>query len=264
MEQDPKLPQPEITQTNPAVETVHATSATANLHWTTVVKVRLQLFFQAIKPHWFQFLLLAILSGNIGAVYATTDFCQAYMAGTAPYNIYYESSYTVSTSFLVSFGAVKAVCNLITGMLADRVGRRFMHALGWAFGILLPVMIIAGKNWPTMVAADVFLGVQQGLSWTSAVFMLIDYATRRNAGVGVGVSEFPILQPASSMCRHAWPQCKQHGHYAQYCIPCWSAQSRICAMHTPPRLANVCSMCLCRPNHLHEINLSQSCNAVQT
>ena len=194
MEQDPKLVQPEAARPQ---ETVPVSDA--KLRWTTVVKVRLQLFFQAIKPHWFQFLLLAILSGNIGAVYATTDFCQAYMAGTAPYNIYYESSYTVSTSFLVSFGAVKAVCNLITGMLADRLGRRFMHASGWAFGILLPVMIIAGKNWPTMVAADVFLGVQQGLSWTSAVFMLIDYATRRNAGVGVGVSEF--LWSATSLVK---------------------------------------------------------------
>lgn len=163
-----------------------------HLHWTTVVRLRLVLFGRAVRPHWFQVLLLAILSGNIGAVYAVTDFCQAYMAGTASYNIFYETSYTVSTSFLVSFGAVKAVCNLITGMLADRLGRRFMHGLGWAFGILLPVMIIAGKNWPTMVAADVFLGVQQGLSWTSAVFMLIDYATRRNAGVGVGISEYPI------------------------------------------------------------------------
>ncbi|KAL0046772.1 hypothetical protein WJX82_009484 [Trebouxia sp. C0006] len=164
-------------------------SDAAPLRWTTVAKVRLVLFGQAIRPHWFQFLLLAILSGNIGAVYAVTDFCQAYMAGTKSYNIYYVSSYAVSTSFLVSFGAVKAVCDLIVGMLADRIGRRCMHAVGWAFGILLPVMIIAGRNWPTMVAADVFLGVQQGLSWTSAVFMLIDYATRRNAGVGVGVSE---------------------------------------------------------------------------
>ena len=171
------------------------------LRWTTVVKVRLVLFAQAIRPHWFQFMLLAILSGNIGAVYAVTDFCQAYMAGTKPYNIYYVSSYAVSTSFLVSFGAVKAVCDLIVGMLADRIGRRCMHAVGWAFGILLPVMIIAGKNWPTMVAADVFLGVQQGLSWTSAVFMLIDYATRRNAGVGVGVSELPFS------LRHTWCPC---------------------------------------------------------
>ena len=191
MEQDPKLASTLAAHPHGADTAATANSAERKLHWATIVKVRLVLFGQAIRPHWFQFLLLALLSGNIGAVYATTDFCQAYMAGTAPYNIYYETSYTVSTSFLVSFGAVKAVSNLITGMLADRLGRRFMHALGWAFGILLPVMIIAGKNWATMVAADVFLGVQQGLSWTSAVLMLIDYATRRNAGVGVGVSKCP-------------------------------------------------------------------------
>lgn len=191
MEHDPKLAQPALTPPVPGSPDGHPTPT--KLHWTTVVRLRLVLFGRAIRPHWFQVLLLAILSGNIGAVYATTDFCQAYMAGTAKYNIFYETSYTVSTSFLVSFGAVKAVCNLITGMLADRLGRRFMHALGWGFGILLPVMIIAGKNWPTMVAADVFLGVQQGLSWTSAVFMLIDYATRRNAGVGVGVSKCSAL-----------------------------------------------------------------------
>ena len=193
MELDPK----EAASAMPAshkTDSITADSNPTTLPWSTVVKVRLVMFGQAIRPNWFQFLLLAILSGNIGAVYAVTDFCQAYMAGTAKYNIYYESSYAVSTSFLVSFGAVKAVCDLIVGMLADRLGRRCMHAVGWAFGILLPVMIIAGKNWPTMVAADVFLGVQQGLSWTSAVFMLIDYATRRNAGVGVGISESFLLQ----------------------------------------------------------------------
>lgn len=188
---DPKLAPSSTPQQAPGNSKTDGSHA-APLRWTTVVKVRLVLFGQAIRPHWFQFMLLAILSGNIGAVYAVTDFCQAYMAGTNSYNIYYVSSYAVSTSFLVSFGAVKAVCDLIVGMLADRIGRRCMHAVGWAFGILLPVMIIAGKNWPTMVAADVFLGVQQGLSWTSAVFMLIDYATRRNAGVGVGVSELPV------------------------------------------------------------------------
>ncbi len=196
---DPKLA-PSSTPPQAAGTSKTDDSNAAPLRWTTVVKVRLVLFGQAIRPHWFQFMLLAILSGNIGAVYAVTDFCQAYMAGTKPYNIYYVSSYAVSTSFLVSFGAVKAVCDLIVGMLADRIGRRCMHAVGWAFGILLPVMIIAGKNWPTMVAADVFLGVQQGLSWTSAVFMLIDYATRRNAGVGVGVSEPPYTTHAGLMC----------------------------------------------------------------
>lgn len=190
MEQDPKLAGRLAAQPGHANNGATANSADRKLHWTTIVKVRLMLFGQAIRPHWFQFLLLAVLSGNIGAVYATTDFCQAYMAGVQPYNIYHETSYTVSTSFLVSFGAVKAVCNLIAGMLADRLGRRFMHALGWAFGILLPIMVIVGKNWATVVAADVFLGVQQGLSWTSAILMLIDYATRRNAGVGVGVSEY--------------------------------------------------------------------------
>lgn len=194
MEQDPKLAGVVNAQPSKADKALPAGAADKRMHWTTIVRARLVLFGKAIRPHWFQFLLLAILSGNIGAVYATTDFCQAYMAGIAPYNIYYESSYTVSTSFLVSFGAVKAISNLITGMLADRLGRRFIHALGWAFGILLPVMIIAGKNWATMVAADVFLGIQQGLSWTSAVLMLIDYATRRNAGVGVGVSKCSSLR----------------------------------------------------------------------
>ena len=199
MEQDPKLAGTLNAQPAQADKAATANSTGGDMHWTAIVRARLVLFGRAVRPHWFQFLLLAILSGNIGAVYATTDFCQAYMAGTAPYNIFYESSYTISTSFLVSFGAVKAVANLMTGMLADRVGRRFMHALGWAFGILLPIMVIAGKNWATVVAANVFLGVQQGLSWTSAVLMLIDYATRRNAGLGVGVSKCspPHTQPVT-------------------------------------------------------------------
>jgi MFS family permease len=72
---------------------------------------------------------------------------------------------------LLDAGVVKACSNLTVGMLADRFGRRALHITGWTLGFALPLMVIFSKNWGTVVAANVFLGAQQGMAWSSAIFM---------------------------------------------------------------------------------------------
>jgi hypothetical protein len=79
-------------------------STAGSLSPAGITKLRLQTFFERIRPYWWQFALLALQSGLIGGVYAVTDFTQALMAGPNRSNIWVESSYTVSTAFLISFG----------------------------------------------------------------------------------------------------------------------------------------------------------------
>jgi MFS family permease len=49
---------------------------------------------------------------------------------------------TTVVSFIISFGVVKACINLVSGVLADRYGRKRILVLGWLFGLPVPFMII--------------------------------------------------------------------------------------------------------------------------
>ena len=97
---------------------------------------------------------------------------------------------TTVVSFIISFGVVKACMNLMSGVLADRYGRKRILVLGWLFGLPVPFMIIWAPSWGWIVAANVLLGINQGLCWSIAVIMKIDLAGPRQRGLAVGLNEF--------------------------------------------------------------------------
>src|SRR5687768_1231591 len=77
-------------------------------------------------------------------------------------------------SFIISFGVVKGCMNLESGVLRDRYRRKRILVLGWLFGLPVPFMIIWAPSWEWIVAANVLLGINQGLAWSMAVVMKID------------------------------------------------------------------------------------------
>ena len=81
---------------------------------------------------------------------------------------------TAIFSFIVSFGVVKACSNLLSGALADRIGRKKVLVAGWIVGVPVPFMIMFAPSWGWIVAANVLLGVNQGLAWSMTVLMKID------------------------------------------------------------------------------------------
>ena len=97
---------------------------------------------------------------------------------------------TAVVSFIISFGVIKACMNLVSGVLADRYGRKAILVLGWLFGLPVPFMIIWAPSWSWIVAANVLLGINQGLCWSMAVIMKIDVAGPRQRGLAVGLNEF--------------------------------------------------------------------------
>jgi MFS family permease len=92
-------------------------------------------------------------------------------------------------AFVVAFGAAKAVTNLAAGALAGRLGRKRLLVAGWAVALPIPLLIGLAPSWWWIVAANVFLGVNQGLAWSMTVVMKIDLAGPRRRGLALGLNE---------------------------------------------------------------------------
>ena len=80
--------------------------------------------------------------------------------------------------------------NLISGVLDDRYGRKRILVIGWTVGLPVPFMIIWAPSWEWIIAANVLLGINQGLAWSMAVVMKIDLVGPRSRGLAVGLNEF--------------------------------------------------------------------------
>jgi MFS family permease len=92
-------------------------------------------------------------------------------------------------SFIVAFGFSKALTNLAAGGLAQRVGRRRLLIAGWAAALPVPLLIAVAPSWGWVVAANVFLGVNQGLAWSMTVVMKIDLVGPKRRGLALGLNE---------------------------------------------------------------------------
>jgi MFS family permease len=92
-------------------------------------------------------------------------------------------------AFIVAFGLAKAFTNLGAGVLAQRVGRRRLLIAGWAVALPVPLLIAIAPSWTWIVAANVLLGVNQGLAWSMTVVMKIDLVGARRRGFALGLNE---------------------------------------------------------------------------
>ena len=97
---------------------------------------------------------------------------------------------TAMLSFIVVFGVVKAITNYYTGALANWLGRRHLLIAGWLFALPVPFMLMYAPNWGWVVAANVFMGVHQGLAWSSTVVMKMDLVGPKQRGLAMGLNEF--------------------------------------------------------------------------
>jgi MFS family permease len=92
-------------------------------------------------------------------------------------------------AFVVAFGAAKALTNLAAGELAERVGRKRLLVIGWLLALPVPLLIGLAPTWWFIVAANLLLGVNQGLAWSMTVVMKIDLAGPRHRGLALGLNE---------------------------------------------------------------------------
>jgi MFS family permease len=139
-----------------------------------------------LRENWRQFSLLVLVNAFVGGMVGL-ERTVVPLIGSQQFGLVLK---TAIFSFIVSFGVVKACSNLVSGTLADRVGRKKVLAAGWVAGVPVPFMIMLAPSWGWIVAANVLLGVNQGLAWSMTVVMKIDLVGPRGRGLAVGLNEF--------------------------------------------------------------------------
>ena len=101
-----------------------------------------------------------------------------------------KSSFLYLMSFVLSFGLVKGALNFVAGRLSERIGRKSVLLLGWAAAGPIPFLLYYAPSWGWVVAANAFLGVNQGLAWTMTVTSKVDISRTEQRGFATGVNEF--------------------------------------------------------------------------
>src|SRR3954453_8261922 len=132
-----------------------------------------------------KFLLLVAVNGFVGAMVGL-ERSTLPLIGRDDFGV---SSTAAVVSFIVAFGLAKACTNLGAGAFAERLGRRRLLVVGWAFALPAPALILAAPSWPWIVAANVLLGVNQGLAWSMTVVMKIDLVGPKRRGFALGLNE---------------------------------------------------------------------------
>jgi MFS family permease len=138
-----------------------------------------------IRPNLGQFTVLIAINALVGGMVGQERTVLPLLAE----DTFGLTGYTVALTFIVAFGVVKAVTNLAAGTLADRYGRKPVLVAGWLIGIPIPLLIIWAPSWEWVIAANVLLGISQGLTWSTTVIMKIDLAGPRQRGLAVGLNE---------------------------------------------------------------------------
>jgi MFS family permease len=139
-----------------------------------------------IRANLDQFLLLILVNAFVGGMVGLERTVMP-LIGSETFHL---ASASIVTGFIVSFGIVKGLTNLISGQLAEAWGRKRTLVLGWVVGVPVPFMIMWAPSWGWVIAANALLGVNQGLAWSMTVLMKIDLVGPRSRGLAVGLNEF--------------------------------------------------------------------------
>src|SRR3989304_9717330 len=91
-----------------------------------------------IRANLPQFSLLVLINGFVGAMVGLERTVLPLIAE----HDFGILSKTVVLSFLVSFGIVKAISNLLAGTFSERFGRKRVLIVGWLFGLPVPILLI--------------------------------------------------------------------------------------------------------------------------
>lgn len=138
-----------------------------------------------LKENWQQFTLLVIINAFVGGMVGLERTILPEIAKEE----FGMAAKTAILSFIIVFGVTKAISNYYTGALANRFGRKTLLLAGWLLALPIPVMLIYAPYWNWVVAANILLGIHQGLCWSSTVVMKIDIVGEKNRGFAMGLNE---------------------------------------------------------------------------
>ena len=138
-----------------------------------------------LRTNWRQFTLLVVVNAFVGAMVGIERTVLPLLAK----DDFGIASASATLAFLVAFGLTKAFANLAAGPLADRYGRKRILIAGWLAALPVAPLIIWAPSWSWVVVANVFLGLNQGLAWSTTVNMKIDLAGPERRGLALGLNE---------------------------------------------------------------------------
>jgi MFS family permease len=139
-----------------------------------------------LKENWKQFSILVLVNAFVGGMIGMERTIFPEFADLQ----FGIASKTAILSFIIAFGITKAITNYFTGRLANRFGRKNLLLIGWLFAIPVPFILIYATHWNWIVFANVLLGINQGLTWSSTVVMKIDLVGEKDRGLAMGLNEF--------------------------------------------------------------------------
>ncbi|MGW6703804.1 MFS transporter [Streptomyces sp. NPDC054956] len=132
-----------------------------------------------------QFALLVAVNALVGGMLGQERTVLPLLAD----DVFHLSAYTAALTYIVAFGATKAVTNFFAGTWSDRYGRKPVLIAGWLIALPVPVMLAWGPTWGWIIAANILLGINQGLTWSTTVIMKIDLAGPERRGLAMGFNE---------------------------------------------------------------------------
>lgn len=138
-----------------------------------------------LRENWQQFLLLVVINGFVGGMVGLERTILPELA-EADFGL---AAKTAILSFIIVFGVAKAITNYYAGALANTYGRKSLLVAGWLIAIPIPFLLIFASSWNWVIFANVLLGINQGLTWSSTVVMKIDLVGPKNRGLAMGLNE---------------------------------------------------------------------------
>jgi MFS family permease len=133
-----------------------------------------------------QFALLVLVNAFVGAMIGME---RSILPAIAEQEFHLAARAAI-LSFIVVFGVVKAFTNYFAGRLSDSLGRKRILVAGWLFAAPVPFLLMWAPSWSWILAANVLLGISQGLTWSTTVIMKIDLAGPERRGLAMGLNEF--------------------------------------------------------------------------
>jgi MFS family permease len=138
-----------------------------------------------LKENWKQFTLLLIVNAFVGGMVGLERTILPKLAEEE----FLIVATSVVLSFIIVFGFVKAITNYFTGVLANSIGRKNLLIIGWIIAIPIPFILMYAQHWNWIIFANVLLGINQGLTWSSTVVMKIDLVGEKHRGLAMGLNE---------------------------------------------------------------------------
>ena len=138
-----------------------------------------------LRANLAQFSLLVAVNALVGGTLGQERTVVPLLAAQT----FHLSAYTAALTFIAAFGIVKAVTNFFAGTMSDRYGRKPTLLAGWLVAIPIPALLIWAPNWGWIIVANILLGINQGLTWSTTVIMKIDLVGPARRGLAMGLNE---------------------------------------------------------------------------